>query len=83
MVVVDPMGLKMGGSVWWRGGHWFLEEGDLPIGNNRPPGGQMMKSLWFVVPQNKGGFFKGLVGREEGGRGEERQNLSDFFLSCS
>ena len=77
--MVYPMGLKIGGQF---GGEEAsnLEEGDLPLENNRPPGGQMMKSLWFVVPQNKGAF-KGLVGREgEGGRGGDRENLSDFSL---
>lgn len=66
------MGLKIGGQSG-REEASSLEEGDLPLENNRPPGGQMMKSLWSVVPQNKGAF-KGL-----GGRGEDRENLSVFF----
>lgn len=40
----------------------------------------MMKSLWFVVPQNKG-TFKGLGGRgKKRVREERRENLSDFSL---
>lgn len=73
------MGLKIGGQS---GGEEAssLEEGDLPLENNRPPGGQMMKSLWSVVPQNKGAF-KGLVGREEeGGRGEDKRTSLIFSL---
>lgn len=53
--VVDPMGLKIGGQF---GGEEAssLEEGDLPLENNRPPGGQMMKSLWVCGATKQRGF---------------------------
>lgn len=74
--MVDPMGLKIGGSIWWRRGLWFFRR-VTSLENNRSPGGQIMKSLWFVAPQNKGAF-KGLVGREEERR-EEREHLFNFL----